>query len=143
VSSPTNSFDHHFCRVARGNEKGHVESLVGFGRRNFLVPVPSFGSFAELNAHLEAACIADMNRSVRGKPARRSNIVVDADLSPGPTLGNRALLERLVANLLDNAVRYNLIGGSVRVITGTNNDTSYVTVTNAGPLVPESATTVR
>lgn len=61
-------FDHHFCRVARGNEKGHVESLVGFGRRNFLVPVPSFGSFAELNAHLEASCIADMGRSVRGKP---------------------------------------------------------------------------
>jgi len=39
-------FTHHFCRVARGNEKGHVESLVGFGRRNFLVPVPSFDSFA-------------------------------------------------------------------------------------------------
>jgi len=61
-------FAHHFCRVARGNEKGHVESLVGFGRRNFLVPVPSFDSFAELNAHLEAACLADMGRSVRGKP---------------------------------------------------------------------------
>jgi transposase len=26
-------FAHHFCRVARGNEKGHVESLVGYGRR--------------------------------------------------------------------------------------------------------------
>jgi hypothetical protein len=61
-------FAHHFCRVARGNEKGHVESLVGFGRRNFLVPIPSFGSFAELNAHLEAACLADMGRKVRGKP---------------------------------------------------------------------------
>jgi len=61
-------FTHHFCRVARGNEKGHVESLVGFGRRNFLVPVPSFDSFAELNTHLEAACRADMERSVRGKP---------------------------------------------------------------------------
>ena len=60
-------FEHHFCRVARGNEKGHVESLVGYGRRNFLVPVPSFSSFAELNAHLEAACTADLHRSVRGK----------------------------------------------------------------------------
>ena len=61
-------FTHHFCAVARGNEKGHVESLVGFGRRNFLVPVPSFDSFAALNAHLEASCVADMARSVRGKP---------------------------------------------------------------------------
>jgi transposase len=61
-------FTHHFCRIRRGNEKGHVENLVGYSRRNFLVPVPSFNSFAELNAHLQAACIADMNRTVRGKP---------------------------------------------------------------------------
>jgi hypothetical protein len=60
-------FAHHFCRVARGNEKGHVENLVGYSRRNFLVPIPSFASWADLNAHLEAACLADINRSVRGK----------------------------------------------------------------------------
>ena len=33
-------FKDHFCLVPRGNEKGHVETLVGFARRNFLVPVP-------------------------------------------------------------------------------------------------------
>ena len=61
-------FSHRFCRVARGNEKGHVENLVGYGRRNFLVPVPSFGSFAELNEHLRDSCTRDLERSVRGKP---------------------------------------------------------------------------
>jgi signal transduction histidine kinase len=71
--------------------------------------------------------------------ARKSNIVIDADLSPGPTLGDRVLLERLAANLLDNAVRYNLTGGSVSVVTGTNNDASYITVTNTGPLIPKVA----
>jgi signal transduction histidine kinase len=71
--------------------------------------------------------------------ARQSNIVIDADLSPSPTLGDRVLVERLVANLLDNAVRYNLPGGSVRVVTGTDNNASYVIVINTGPLVPESA----
>ena len=70
--------------------------------------------------------------------ARTSSILIDADLSPSTTFGDRILVERLVANLLDNAVRYNLTGGSVKVITGTDNDTSYVTVTNTGPLVPES-----
>ena len=60
-------FTHRFCRVARGNEKGHVENLVGFGRRNFLVPVPAFGTFAELNAHLARSCDADLDRRVRGK----------------------------------------------------------------------------
>jgi len=71
--------------------------------------------------------------------ARRSNIVIDADLSPGPTLGDRVLLERLAANLLDNAVRYNLTGGSVSIVTGTSNDASYITVTNTGPLIPKVA----
>jgi signal transduction histidine kinase len=73
--------------------------------------------------------------------ARDSKIVIDADLSPSPALGDRLLLERLAANLLDNAVRYNITGGSVRVVTGTGtgDGTSYITVTNTGPLVPESA----
>src|SRR6266571_7979504 len=73
--------------------------------------------------------------------ARTSDIDIDADLSPAPTLGDRVLLERLVANMLDNAVRYNLTGGSVRVVTGSDDDVSYITVTNSGPLVPESAVT--
>ena len=33
-------FDHHFCHVGRGNEKGHVENHVGYSRRNLLVPGP-------------------------------------------------------------------------------------------------------
>ena len=71
--------------------------------------------------------------------ARVSNIVIDADLSPSPTVGDRVLLERLVANLLDNAVRYNLSGGWVKVVTTTDEDASCITVSNSGPLVPESA----
>ena len=61
-------FDHHFCRVGRGNEKGHVETHVGYARRNLLVPVPSFRSWHDLNEYLAAACYADLFRSVRGKP---------------------------------------------------------------------------
>lgn len=60
-------FDHHFCHVGRGNEKGHVETHVGYARRNLLVPVPSFASWAALNDYLAAACYADLFRRVRGK----------------------------------------------------------------------------
>ena len=60
-------FTHRFCRVARGNEKGHVESLVGYHRRNFLVPVPSFASFAELNVYLTRRCEEELDRTVRGQ----------------------------------------------------------------------------
>ena len=68
-------FAHRFCRVARGNEKGHVEGLVGYGRRNFMVPVPSFASFAELNASLEASCRADLDRRVRGKALSKAELL--------------------------------------------------------------------
>ena len=37
-------FESHFCLVRRANEKGHVENLVGYGRRNFLVPIPKVDS---------------------------------------------------------------------------------------------------
>ena len=86
---------------------------------------------------LEAAAQDAMDQIVL--PSRESSIAIAADLSAAPTLGDRVLLERLVANLLDNAVRYNLTGGWVSVVTGTDNDASYITVTNTGPRIPELA----
>jgi len=68
-------FEHHFCNVRRGNEKGHVETHVGYSRRNLLVPVPSFASFAELNEYLAAACYADLFRRVRGKPGTKVELL--------------------------------------------------------------------
>ena len=43
-------FEDRFGRPGKGNGKGKVESLVGYARRNFLVPIPSFESFEVLNA---------------------------------------------------------------------------------------------
>ena len=42
-------FEDRFGRPGKGNDKGKVEGLVGYARRNFLVPVPSFASFDALN----------------------------------------------------------------------------------------------
>jgi signal transduction histidine kinase len=69
--------------------------------------------------------------------ARASDVVIEADLSAAPTLGDRVLVERLVSNLVDNAVRYNVSAGSVQVETGTDEGQSYISVTNTGPVVPE------
>ncbi len=55
-------FDSHFCRPAEGHEKGAVENLVGYVRRNALVPVPSFASWEALNTHLLAWCARDRER---------------------------------------------------------------------------------
>ena len=68
-------FRHRFCSVGRGNEKGHVESLVGYGRRNFMVPVPVFASWAELNAYLEQSCRADLARQLWGQSSTKAELL--------------------------------------------------------------------
>jgi transposase len=71
-------FEDHFCLVRRPNEKGHVETLVGFARRNFLVPVPvAHGGLEGLNARLEADCRADLARRLRGKPATKAELLAE------------------------------------------------------------------
>lgn len=61
-------FESHFCTPGQGHEKGGVEHGVGFGRRNFMVPIPKVASFAELNALLLAECLKDDARQVDGQP---------------------------------------------------------------------------
>jgi transposase len=60
-------YDHHFCLVRRPNEKGHTEGLIGFARRNFMVPVPEFDDFEEFNRKLAEDCRKDLDRTLRGK----------------------------------------------------------------------------
>jgi signal transduction histidine kinase len=84
---------------------------------------------------LEAAAQDAIDQS--STSARASDVLIQADLSPAPTLGDRALVERVVANIVDNAVRYNVTAGSVRVETGTDGGRSYISVTNTGPVIPQ------
>ena len=60
-------FQHHFCRVARGNEKGVVEGQVKFTRLNYFVPVPLAGDMAGLNRHLQQRCQEDQARRLQGQ----------------------------------------------------------------------------
>jgi transposase len=60
-------FAHHFCLVRRPCEKGHTETLVGFARRNFMVPVPEFDDFEVFNEELASSCRQDLERKLRGK----------------------------------------------------------------------------
>jgi transposase len=71
-------FESHFCLVRRPNEKGHVETLVGSARRNFLVPVPVLhGGLEGLNERLEADCRTDLRRRRRGKPATKAELLAE------------------------------------------------------------------
>ena len=59
-------FEDRFGRPGKGNDKGKVEGMVGYVRRNFLVPIPSFESFQALYAHLEQRCLERMDATLRG-----------------------------------------------------------------------------
>ncbi len=60
-------FSDRFGRPGKGNDKGKVEGLVGYARRNFLVPIPAFASFAALNAHLLECCHRRRADCLRGQ----------------------------------------------------------------------------
>jgi transposase len=63
------TFEACFCNPGKGHEKGGVEGLVGYARRNYLVPLPEVESFAELNEHLLRRCLAHGDHQIAGKPA--------------------------------------------------------------------------
>jgi len=71
-------FKDHFARVAKGNDKGKVENLVGYARRNFMVPLPNFESFEALNVYLLKRCKERQNDVLRGhKISIKDRLVLD------------------------------------------------------------------
>ena len=60
-------FDSRFCTPGEGHEKGLIENLVGYGRRNFLVPVPAVPSLDALNTELLARCQQEAPRRLQGE----------------------------------------------------------------------------
>ncbi len=60
-------------------------------------------------------------------------------LAPASVLGDPALVQRLVANLLDNAVRYNKPAGWIEVETGAASRGTTLRVANSGPVVAPEA----
>lgn len=70
-------FQEHFCLVRRANEKGHVERLLGYARRNFLVPVPEVACLEVLNGSLEDRCRADLERRTRGQSGSKRELLAE------------------------------------------------------------------
>jgi signal transduction histidine kinase len=65
-----------------------------------------------------------------------ADVRIETTLEPAPTAGDRQLAEVLVANLLDNALRYNIPNGLVEIATGADDDGALISVRNTGPVVP-------
>lgn len=86
---------------------------------------------------LDLAVIAADIASSRTQTAATAGLHLGLALGPAPVFGDSQLIERLVANLLDNALHYNHAGGSVHMATEDQAGGGRLTVTNTGPVVPE------
>jgi signal transduction histidine kinase len=68
--------------------------------------------------------------------AQATGIDLTDALAPAVTAGDPGLIESLVANLVDNALRHNRPEGHVKITTQTSGTRPVLTVTNSGPVVP-------
>src|SRR5712664_3639100 len=66
-------FKEKFGRPGKGNDKGKVEGLVGYARRNFLVPIPRVGSWENLNTHLREQAESNESGGCAGRKRRLGN----------------------------------------------------------------------
>jgi signal transduction histidine kinase len=78
-----------------------------------------------------AATAADVLRAHDHHPLKRLTT-----LKPAVTIGNPELVERLVTNLVENAVRYNIRNGQLDLATRTSAGRAVLAITNSGPVIP-------
>jgi signal transduction histidine kinase len=87
---------------------------------------------------LEARSSVDLASITRDalRTVTRNGVELETNLAQAPTSGDPRLIERLVANLLDNAVHYNVPHGRVTVSTERTGAGAVLTVANTGPVIP-------
>jgi signal transduction histidine kinase len=88
----------------------------------------------------EALDLAGVVRSVLGQLPREVAALalrLEPSLAPSPLVGDSRLVERMVANLVDNAARYNVPGGRIGLFTTTMAGKAVLSVENTGPQVPQ------
>jgi signal transduction histidine kinase len=89
----------------------------------------------------EPVDLAEVARRIvlsRSAAAADRRVRVDTSLAPAVTAGDANLVDSLVTNLVDNAIRHNLPGGRVQVATGVAAGAACFSISNTGPVVPPS-----
>jgi signal transduction histidine kinase len=87
----------------------------------------------------DLAALAGHILHARQSDAQDRQIAIHSALAAAPATGDPRLAERLIANLADNALWHNTPGGSIEVLTGTENSCAFLSVINTGPVVPAAA----
>jgi signal transduction histidine kinase len=84
---------------------------------------------------VDLAAITSEVHQARRPEAGRLGIRVNSITRPAALDGDPVLIERLAANLIDNAVRHNAPGGTIEVMTGSRDGCGFLSVTNTGAVI--------
>jgi signal transduction histidine kinase len=87
---------------------------------------------------LDMAVFAEDALDAAAPAIRACSLTVASELAPGIAVGDPVLVERLVVNLVDNAVRHNVPDGWVEVSTGSRDGMAFISVANSGPVIPDA-----
>ncbi|GAB2748133.1 sensor histidine kinase [Kitasatospora kifunensis] len=81
--------------------------------------------------------LAEAVVAAAGAEAARQDVTLECHLAPAPATGDPILLEQVLRNLVENAIRYNVPGGRVTVRTRGRRHSAEALVGNTGPLISE------
>ena len=135
-------------QVALADPSATTESLrlacaevltLGEGQERLIAALLTLASSEQPIERPERLDLAGLARGVvlsRRDDAEARRIHVDARLQPAPANGDPHLVESLIANLLDNALRHNSADGQVEIATAMDDGRGEITVRNTGPVVP-------
>jgi hypothetical protein len=86
--------------------------------------------------HTDLAVLAEDALDAAAPAIRARSLRLETALGHAPVTGDGVLLDSMVANLVDNAVRHNPAGGWIQVATGMRGGSAYLDVANGGPVLP-------
>jgi signal transduction histidine kinase len=132
LASPEANFD----SLRRAHERvlaseQHLERLI-----DGLLALTRGQAGLENGEQLNLAALFSQAMLARETEVADLDLDLHTTLDPATTTGDPRLLKRLIANLLDNAIRHNTPGGHVEISTGTRDRHPFLAITNTGPAVP-------
>jgi len=134
TTDPTHALWRSTCeRLLASNEEQArlVDALLVLARSDGALDRPEL---------LDLQVVIDKVLATLQADAASHGIQIHTSMSPTLVSGDSLLLERVVRNLIDNAIRHNISGGQVDVSTELRSGRTVLIVTNTGPIVPASDT---
>jgi hypothetical protein len=94
------------------------------------------GGELEASEEVDLAWLVPAALSAVAAEAEQKRVRIETDVEPAATVGDPRLLERLVGNLVENAIRHNVPDGWLRITTGQTSDKVWLHIANGGTVIP-------